>query len=77
MKDYKQITKDVLSVIEQKALFLIVFFLVAHFINGYLDIGTDPTDKDGFNRSGLHYYKDHGTGIEYIGAGGCLIKRGE
>ena len=28
---------------------------------------TDPTDLDKLNRSGLRYYKDYGTGCEYVG----------
>lgn len=36
----------------------------------------DPTDQDRWNRSGLRYYKDHGTGREYIsGPGGVLRLR--
>ena len=48
----------------------IIVFLLSPWINP-----TDPTDQDSFNRSGLHYYKDYGTGKEYISGGGSLIER--
>ena len=46
------------------ALFGVIFIL--DFIWAYLIVKPDPTDKGWFKRSGLKYYKDHGTGIEYV-----------
>lgn len=46
-------------------IFFIILAVVIIFSIGYLR-ATDPTDKGRFKRSGLHWYKDHGTGCHYI-----------
>ncbi len=38
-------------------------------------VGTDATDKDAWNRSGMKLHTDHGTGIEYLSAPGGGITR--
>ena len=64
----KGLTRGVLNVFAV----VCVVLLVIH----YGIFPTDPTDASRFDRSGLRYYKDAGTGKEYIsGAGGCLIER--
>lgn len=53
-----------------------LFIILAQLVVNYFNVGIDPTDRDGFHRSGLHYYKDYGTGKEYISNGnGNLILR--
>lgn len=63
------------GVIDALCLFLL-WCVVGMLIINTFGCQLDPTDKDGWNRSGLKYYKDHGTGIEYIsGRNGNLIER--
>lgn len=83
MFNYKQemaqaeaITKGVLRQV-LIATFTLIFWalLIAGFLNLF-NIGIDPTDLSGWKRSGLAYYKDHGTGVEYVGTrhGGLMIR---
>lgn len=68
--------KGAIYSINDYVLFFIVSILLFKLVLGYFDIGLDSTDKDGFNRSGLHLYTDYKTGIEYLGDGnGALIER--
>ena len=55
------------------AMFFAIYALVAYFHKP----PTDPTDLSADTRSGLIYYKDYGTGQEYLSAPFCfcLIKR--
>ncbi len=47
------------------------FFAIFGLIYVLLFILTpvDSTDKSWFNRSGMHLYTDHGTGVQYLKAG--------
>lgn len=52
--------------IELTGLEIILITLLCLFVSSFRK--TDPTDKSFFQRSGMHYFKDYGTGIEYIAA---------
>tara|TARA_R100001086_G_C11847513_1_gene260522 strand:- start:405 stop:653 length:249 start_codon:yes stop_codon:yes gene_type:complete len=36
---------------------------------------TDPTDAGRFERSGMHFYTDYGTGCHYLAGGGFFGKQ--
>lgn len=67
MDVYNQIKKDLWW-------WLIYFIIIGIGINTF-NIGTDDTDKDGWNRSGFKLLTDHGTGKQYLYRGGALIER--
>ena len=68
MEVYNQIKKDI-----GRFLFVVVGAII---IIWAFNIGYDVTDdKENSKRSGLRYYKDYGTGIEYISDGNTLIPR--
>lgn len=46
---------------------LVLFIAAVWIAFGYFS-PLDPTDLSRWQRSGLYYYKDHGTGCEYIAA---------
>ena len=68
MELYEKIKTDV-------AIFLVLFYIVTS-IGNYFNLGFDPTDDyENNKRSGLTYYKDHGTGREYLKAGDEIFLR--
>lgn len=69
MEAYNQIKKDIFN--------LVVIATLIVFMADALNIGTDSTDKDGWNRSGFKLLKDYGTGKEYLYRNGALIERGK
>lgn len=75
MTNLRKNTRQIVLGIVDVATYFLLFAYLVHFLFAYFDVGVDPTDKDGFNRSGLRYYKDYGTGVEYIGNGKCIIER--
>lgn len=51
-------------------------FMAFIFVYNYFGIGTDDTDLNGWNRSGLTVHTDYKTGIQYLSDGrGGLIRR--
>lgn len=57
---------------KQAAIFLglsILLFTISFMLNP-----ADPTDKDKWNRSGMAWHKDYGTGCEYLAGSGFLGK---
>jgi len=38
-------------------------------------LGKDDTDPEGYQRSGLRLYTDHGTGIQYLSDGNSITPR--
>lgn len=54
---------------------LIVLGACVWFRNKF-DVGTDDSDKNGSERSGLRVYTDHATGVQYLGTvDGALTPR--
>ena len=54
--------------------YLILFLLLTGFL--FFSCSVDSTDESMWSRSGMRWYKDHGTGCEYLaGGGGFLIPR--
>lgn len=53
---------------------VITFLLWAIIFGLVFNFSTDPTDASFWTRSGLNYYKDYGTGCEYIAGGGFFGK---
>lgn len=55
-----------------------VVFALLRIFQGVFGYGTDSTDQDPWNRSGLRLHKDAATGIEYLSTpSGGIIVRGE
>ena len=67
MEVYKEIRKDIGRII--------VLVVLSSFVYNLFDIAIDDTDKDGFNRSGVHLITDYGTGMQYLYRGGALVER--
>ena len=62
--------------IEKAFVLIVLLCLLVWGIDGALSLGIDPTDGGRWERSNLRYFKDHGTGKEYIaGPDGKLIER--
>lgn len=65
---YEKVCFDIFAVV--------IGLIIFAYGKSYFGYGFDPTDNiEAKEKSGLIYYKDHGTGIEYIGNGGTLIRR--
>lgn len=55
---------------------LVLITLAIQLMLNACNIGTDSTDEDGWNRSGMKLYRDHQTGVEYLSApDGGIIRR--
>ena len=57
----------------KKYLGILIFIVISFLLMNFAPI--DPTDLDKWNRSNMHWYKDHGTGCEYLAGGGFLGKK--
>mgnify|MGYP003657251889 CR=1 FL=1 len=56
--------------------YICLLILLTNCALNYFNIGTDDSDTDGFNRSGLRIHKDAKTGKEYISTpSGALLPR--
>lgn len=75
MDNLRKNTRSIVWGIMDVIVYFIAIMFVIQLLANAFNYGIDPTDKDGWNRSGLRYYKDHGTGIEYISNGTCIIPR--
>jgi hypothetical protein len=72
MEVYNQIKKDLGRIFNWFAwvwLLVVIFYFVFGFTK-------DPTDESRWKRSGLRYYRDAGTSIEYVsdGHGGMMVR---
>ena len=58
--------------------FFLIFAIggIALIIANTFNLGTDDSDKNGWNRSGFTIMTDHKTGIQYLYRNGVIIKRG-
>ena len=74
----KTYTKGVLKQLLSSFFALLVWVFIITVIANAFGWGVDPTDKSGWDRSGLIYYVDAGTGVEYVGTrhGGLMIREG-
>lgn len=53
-----------------------VILIVFALTRNWLELGTDDSDKNGFQRSGLRVHTDALTGIQYLSDGhGGLVRR--
>ncbi len=68
MKLYEKIKTDLAIII--------MIALTINWMGNYFNWNFDPTDDyENNKRSGLVYYKDHGTGREYLKAGDEVFLR--
>lgn len=76
MSEYRKLGREFAKgVIDVLAVLLIISIIIS-FIWGVYFQDTDNTDKNKYERSGMILYKDHGTGIEYLGTpNGGLVRR--
>lgn len=74
----KAYTKGALQQLLSAAFAVLFWLLIGQGIMNLMGWGTDPTDQSGWKRSGLSYYVDHGTGVEYVGTrhGGLMLREG-
>lgn len=74
----KAYTKGVLKQLLSAAFALLFWIAIVQGISNMMGWGVDPTDESGWKRSGLSYYVDHGTGVEYVGTrhGGLMLREG-
>lgn len=75
-KKAKAYAKGVFSYIINLTMVFWIVVLLLTGVHNIFGLGLDPTDKDGWNRSGLAYYVDHETGVEYVGTpyGGIMVR---
>lgn len=71
------LTLGVISCLIHFAIACVIIASVAICISNYFGWGTDSTDKDGWNRSGLTVHRDALTGVEYVsdGNGGMCVRQ--
>jgi len=75
-KDGYEFAKGFIKVIADVCILFILIVFAFKIIRNQLSIGTDDSDKDGWNRSELRVHLDSKTGIEYLSTKeGGLIRR--
>jgi hypothetical protein len=54
----------------------IMIALAIQLLLNAFDVGTDSTDVDGWNRSGMRIHRDAKTGVEYLStSNGGMVRR--
>lgn len=65
-------TRQLGKIVTAAFVLVIVFMMIAN----YFSWGTDDSDTDGWNRSGMRIHTDHKTGVQYLsdGSGGMCVR---